>query len=100
MAPPPEVTPAPPPRKKERVTAARARPELAPPPPPVLKPENERSAATANVEKPEKVLCAGSNFFYRPLCIHQECKKPENARLAVCIEDRKRYPDEYGTRRP
>jgi hypothetical protein len=99
MAPPPEVTPAPPPRKKQRVTAALAKPELAPPPP-VPKPENERPAATANVEKPEKLLCAGSNFFYRPLCIHQECKKPENARLAVCIEDRKRYPDEYGTRRP
>jgi serine/threonine protein kinase len=101
VAPPPKVSLAPPSRKKERVAAASASPE--PAPPPVYKPEPERTAAPstpANAEKTEKVLCASSNFFSRPMCIHLECKKTENTRLAVCIEDRKRYPEDNGTRRP
>jgi len=42
---------------------------------------------------PDRVLCADANFFSRPMCIHLECQKAENAQLPVCIEDRKRYPD-------
>ena len=42
--------------------------------------------------RPSQELCADSNFFGKPLCIHEECKKPENARLAVCIEDHQKYP--------
>ena len=38
-------------------------------------------------------LCADAGFLRRPLCIHNECKKPENAALAVCVEDRRRYPE-------
>ena len=42
--------------------------------------------------RPSLELCADSNFFGKPLCIHEECKKPENAPLAVCIEDHQKYP--------
>jgi non-specific serine/threonine protein kinase len=38
-----------------------------------------------------KELCPDSNFFTRPMCIYRECQKPENTKLAVCIEDRKRW---------
>ncbi len=54
-------------------------------------------AAPAPVPAPaaavDRVLCADANFFARPMCIHLECQKTENAQLPVCIEDRKRYPD-------
>ena len=43
-----------------------------------------------------KELCADANFFYKPMCIHQECKKPENRTLPVCVEDRQRYPEAGG----
>lgn len=36
-------------------------------------------------------LCASSNFLKRPMCIYQECQKPEFAELPVCVEDRKRW---------
>ena len=67
---------------------------------PVRKPVNEKSTAVKNKAKSDKVLCADSNFFSRPVCIHSECKKPENAQLQVCIEDHKLYPAESGTFRP
>jgi hypothetical protein len=38
------------------------------------------------------VLCADSNFLTRPMCIYQECQKPQLAHLAVCVENRKQYP--------
>jgi len=53
------------------------------------------AAAVAATDKrasmPAKVeLCADSNFFTRPMCIHEECKKPEHAKLPICIEARER----------
>jgi non-specific serine/threonine protein kinase len=41
----------------------------------------------------DKVLCADSNFFARPMCIHRECQKAEHMQLPVCIENRQRYPE-------
>lgn len=38
-------------------------------------------------------LCPDSNFITRPMCIYQECKKPQFAHLAVCVENRNRYPE-------
>lgn len=49
--------------------------------------------APANPPRARPELCLDSNFITRPMCIHLECKKPEHAHLAVCAEDRKRYPD-------
>ena len=49
--------------------------------------------APVNLPRAVPELCPESNFITRPMCIHLECKKPEHAHLAVCVEDRKRYPD-------
>ena len=35
-------------------------------------------------------ICAGNNFFTRPMCIHNECEKPEFFQLAMCVENRRR----------
>lgn len=43
-------------------------------------------------------VCADSNFITRPMCIHLECQKPEYAKLPVCIEDHRRYPEGGGNR--
>jgi len=45
-------------------------------------------------------LCADTNFLLRPMCIHRECQKPENARRPVCIENRQRYPNSTGSGQP
>lgn len=46
------------------------------------------------------VLCADSNFLTRPMCIHLECQKPQFAHLAVCVENRNRYPDGQDSKTP
>lgn len=67
--------------------------------PPVVRPAAPEAAPKAavvsqeQVQAREKALCADANFFTRPMCIHNECKKAENTQLPVCIEDRQRYPD-------
>jgi serine/threonine protein kinase len=38
-------------------------------------------------------VCANSNFLTRPMCIHQECEKPEFTALAICVENRKRLQE-------
>lgn len=37
--------------------------------------------------------CADSNFLTRPMCLYQECEKPEFAALAFCVENRRRLQD-------
>ncbi|WP_460489195.1 serine/threonine-protein kinase, partial [Curvibacter fontanus] len=77
-------------REEDRPPAVRApaRPAAAAPPPKAAVLPQEP------VVSRDKVLCADANFFTRPICIHNECKKTENLQLPVCIEDRQRYPDE------
>lgn len=54
--------------------------------------------ATAKTAPAATEVCADSNFITRPMCIHLECQKPEYAKLPVCIEDRRRYPEGDGNR--
>ena len=37
--------------------------------------------------------CASSNFLTRPMCIFQECEKPEFSRLPYCVENRRRQQE-------
>jgi non-specific serine/threonine protein kinase len=72
--------------EEERKPPARARaanPEPAPKPP--VRTDESRVAP--------RELCANANFFTRPMCIHEECQKPANTQLPVCIENRKQYPN-------
>jgi non-specific serine/threonine protein kinase len=49
-------------------------------------------APPASTTVPEQqALCATSNFLARPMCIYRECQKPENSRLPICIESRKKW---------
>ncbi|MES2878619.1 MAG: serine/threonine-protein kinase [Pseudomonadota bacterium] len=59
--------------------AKRVSPKLLPPSP--------------SVQKEPVVLCPDSNFITRPMCIYQECKKSQFVHLAICIENRNRYPE-------
>jgi non-specific serine/threonine protein kinase len=45
-------------------------------------------------------LCPDANFLLRPMCVHLECQKAHNAKLPVCIEDRRRYPTGPGSAGP
>jgi serine/threonine protein kinase len=38
-------------------------------------------------------VCADSNFLTRPMCIYQECEKPEFTALAFCVDNRKRLQE-------
>lgn len=50
------------------------------------------SAILASRAQPAaRELCANSSILTRPMCIYQECQKPEFADLPVCVEDRKRW---------
>jgi non-specific serine/threonine protein kinase len=77
------------PREDERQPVARPRPAAPEAPPKAASTPPAQEAAQGT----NKVLCADANFFTRPMCIHLECQKAENKPLAVCIENRQRYPD-------
>ncbi len=79
--------------------AKKAQPEPAPapqvaeaPPPPPPPPPQEPKPRPTPVRAPSpQEVCANASFFAKPMCIHQECKKPSQAGLAICVETRKRY---------
>jgi non-specific serine/threonine protein kinase len=93
---PQRVQPAPkpaakkPPADEERKPVPRAAPK--PPVPETAKTPPAAPVAPA-VASPARELCVDANFFTKPMCIHLECQKAENAQLPACIEDRKRYPE-------
>ena len=97
----PPAAPAPKPRP---VVKAEERPPVARPAPrpvvseaPAVKPAVEpEPLPQPPVVNRDRVLCADSNFFTRPMCIHLECQKAENLPLQVCVENRQRYPDGGG----
>ena len=67
------------------------------------KPEHPESLRASELPKPKRdapVLCPDSNLFTRPMCIYQECQKPEYKNLPVCIEDRKRWEERDKQTRP
>lgn len=80
--------------EEERKPAPRlARPAAPEPAAKPARPVEARASAP-------RELCADANFFTRPMCIHTECQKAENAQLPVCIEDRQRYPDGRNSTQP
>lgn len=51
------------------------------------------SAPTKPASAPARTpasICADAGFIGRPMCIHDECQKPEFARLPMCVENEKR----------
>jgi non-specific serine/threonine protein kinase len=83
----PRVQP-PPAEDEARKPAARA-PARPVNPEPAPKPQGPSEGARAAPRE----LCANANFFTRPMCIYEECQKPANAQLPICIENRKQYPN-------
>ncbi len=72
-------------------------------PVPVSRVEPSELPRPAEIPKPKpsgQVLCADSNLFTRPMCIYQECQKPEYKALQVCIDDRKRWEERDKANRP
>lgn len=97
VAPAPAPSSKPPaPAARSAVPAARSAPTHLPKS--TLPEEEERKPAQASEVRAttKRELCVDANFFTRPMCIHTECQKAENAQLAVCVEDRKRYPETRG----
>ncbi len=61
------------------------------------------AAASQEVPKAKRdgsSLCPDSNLFTRPMCIYQECQKPEFKNLQVCVDDRKRWEERDRLNRP
>jgi serine/threonine protein kinase len=62
-------------------------------------PQPRRARVAAKSPKPPRatplasaqvLVCADSNFFTRPMCLHRECQKPALAELPVCVENTQR----------
>lgn len=52
-------------------------------------------SATRSAPKPAatpKELCASASFWRKPICLFQECLKPENTSHPMCVESRQRSP--------
>ena len=75
--------------KVPSVESASGRPEGA------TAPAETRPAAAPDRRGPVE-NCAGSNFLTRPMCIFQECEKPEFTRLPYCVENRRRQQENAG----
>lgn len=74
------------PNPSQRLLPGGGSPTPPPPPPPEPKPR----PTPVRAPSPQEV-CANASFFAKPMCIHQECQKPSQAGLAICVETRKRY---------
>ncbi len=48
------------------------------------------TAATTPARGGPQVACAEASFLTRPMCIFNECEKPEFTRLPFCVENRRR----------
>ncbi len=76
------------------LTASKPTSEVASAPAP--KSVTNEAASSQDVLKPKRdgnSLCPDSNLFTRPMCIYQECQKPEFKNLQVCVDDRKRWEE-------
>lgn len=103
----PASLPAPPPLRRLAAARAKALESTQPPPSdrptaPVPMPE---PAPAPQIEPPRPAprsplqACADATFLGRPLCIHNECQKPEFVNYPVCVEARRRYEAEEQRRR-
>jgi serine/threonine protein kinase len=56
-----------------------------------------RQSANASTAAPARggpqAACAEANFLARPMCIFNECEKPEFTKLAFCVENRRRLQE-------
>ena len=59
---------------------------------PAHPPAAPRPSAAKDRPGPREI-CAEKNFLVRPMCIHQECEKPEFAQSGFCIENARRLND-------
>ena len=75
-------------RRKAAAAAAAPppAPEPAPPPPPAPEPA---PAPPPPKPAPPVRLCEGESFFTRSMCLREQCRKPGNAALPVCVEFRR-----------
>ena len=76
---------------QEASSAPASKPEL---------PDALRAPDVPKFKREAPVLCADNNLFTRPMCIYQECQKPEFKNLQVCIDDRKRWEERDKQIRP
>ncbi len=51
------------------------------------------NAANAPPRGGPQAACAEANFLTRPMCIFNECEKPEFAKLPFCVENRRRLQE-------
>ncbi len=51
------------------------------------------TAASQPARGGPQAACAEANFLTRPMCIFNECEKPEFTKLPFCVENRKRLQD-------
>ena len=84
--------------KTPEAPARKPVPKPKPAPKPASPPVPAATAPVARApekpaDPPPRPLCPDANFFTRPMCIHLECQKAENANRPVCIENRRRYPE-------
>ena len=42
--------------------------------------------------------CADRNFLTRPMCIYDECQKPEFVKLPLCVENERRIRESRNSR--
>jgi serine/threonine protein kinase len=71
-------------------TGNNQRSEPAPGTVPARMPTSNAATAPAPARSSPQAACAEANFFTRPMCIFNECEKPEFTRLPFCVENRKR----------
>jgi serine/threonine protein kinase len=48
------------------------------------------AAPPADAARSPEANCADRNFLVRPMCLYEECKKPEFSRAALCLENARR----------
>ncbi len=62
----------------------------------VAPPATPKSASAPGAVAPagSGALCVDANFLTRPMCLYQECQKPQNYALDVCVESRRRQAEE------
>lgn len=62
-------------------------------PEPVVAVAPARPAATVAARQGPQETCANVGFLAKPMCVFNECEKPEFSRLAFCVANRKSLQD-------
>ncbi|MCZ8252605.1 MAG: serine/threonine-protein kinase [Hylemonella sp.] len=91
----PVITTSPPPVLEEAQGAAAEGAPLAESPlQPAPRPTGQTAVTRSAPKKPAapKELCASASFWRKPICMFQECLKPENTSHPMCVESRQRSP--------